>query len=92
MRRALPGWGLRIIRDRVLRFNAEGPEGLKDRKASGPPRKLNAKQRTALAAVAGSCPNPATHGVVRWRRSKKRPGTAEVEARVRQQNKMSAAI
>ncbi len=30
------GVGLQIIRDWVLRFNAEGPEGLKNRKASGP--------------------------------------------------------
>ncbi len=30
------GVGLQIIRGWVLRFNAEGPKGLKDRKASGP--------------------------------------------------------
>ena len=62
------GVGLQIIRDWVLRFNAEGPEGLKDRKASGPPRKLNGEQRAALAAVVESGPDPAIHGVVRWRR------------------------
>ena len=44
------GVGLQIIRDWVLRFNAEGPEGLKDRKASGPPRKLSEEQR-AVAIV-----------------------------------------
>ena len=52
----------------MLRFNAEGPEGLKDRKASGPPRKLNEEQRRALAAIVESGPDPAIHGVVRWRR------------------------
>ena len=30
------GVGLQIIRDWVLRFNAEGPDGLIDRKAPGP--------------------------------------------------------
>ena len=63
------GVGLQVIRDWVLRFNAEGPEGLKDRKASGPPRKLSAEQRAALAAIVESGPDPAVHGVVRWRRS-----------------------
>ncbi len=62
------GVGLQIIRDWVLRFNAEGPKGLKDRKASGPPRKLSAAQRAALAAIVESGPDPAIHGVVRWRR------------------------
>ena len=52
----------------MLRFNAEGPEGLKNRKAPGPPRKLNAEQRAALAAAVESGPDPAIHGVVRWRR------------------------
>ena len=62
------GVGLQIIRDWVLRFNAEGPEGLKNRKAPGPPRKLNEEQRAALAAAVESGPDPAIHGVVRWRR------------------------
>ena len=62
------GVGLQIIRDWVLRFNAEGPEGLKDRKAPGPPYKLSEEQRLALAAVVESGPDPAIHGVVRWRR------------------------
>ena len=62
------GVGLQVIRDWVLRFNAEGPAGLKDRKASGSPRKLNEEQRAALAAIVESGPDPAIHGVVRWRR------------------------
>ena len=59
---------MQIIRDWVVRFNTEGPEGLKTRKAPGPPRKLNEEQRTALAAIVESGPDPAVHGVVRWRR------------------------
>ncbi len=62
------GGGLWIVRDRVLRFNAAGPEGLKDRKAPGPPYKLNEEQRAAPAAVVESGPAPALHGAVRWRR------------------------
>ena len=46
------GVGLQIIRDWVLRFNAESPDGLKDRKASGSLRKLNEEQRRALAKQA----------------------------------------
>ena len=62
------GVGLQIVRDWVLRFNAEGPEGLVNRKAPGPAYKLSEEQRAALAAVVESGPDPAIHGVVRWRR------------------------
>ena len=43
------GVGLQVIRDWVLRFNAEGPAGLIDRKAPGARPKLNDGQRRALA-------------------------------------------
>jgi transposase len=56
-----------IVRDWVLKFNADGPDGLVDRKAPGPPSRLNATHRTALAAVIEGGPVPAVHGVVRWR-------------------------
>lgn len=59
--------GLQIIRDWVLRFNAEGPDGLVDRKAPGSARRLTEAHRTALAAVIETGPIPAVHGVVRWR-------------------------
>ena len=62
------GVGLQVIRDWVLRFNADGPPGLIDRKAPGPVQKLNESQRRALAAIVESEPIPAVHGVVRWRR------------------------
>ena len=64
----LAGVGLQIIRDWVLRFNAEGPDGLIDRKAPGPARKLTDEQRAALAEIVEAGPIPAIHGVVRWRR------------------------
>ena len=47
------GVTLQIVRDWVLRFNAEGPEGL--------------SQRQALAARVERGPIPAVDGVVRWR-------------------------
>ncbi len=60
--------GLQTIRDWVLRFNANGPKGLIDRKAPGKPSKLNEEQRQALAQIVRDGPVPAIHGVVRWRR------------------------
>src|SRR4051812_39760432 len=61
------GVTLQIVRDWVLRFNAEGPAGLVDRKAPGQTTRLNDSHRAALAAVIESGPIPAIHGVVRWR-------------------------
>ena len=61
------GVGLQIIRDWVLRFNAQGPDGLIDRKAPGPVPRLNDEHRAALVAAVESGPIPAIHGVVRWR-------------------------
>ena len=56
-----------IIRDWVLKFNTDGPEGLMDRKAPGQPSRLNEAHRAALAAAIESGPIPAVRGVVRWR-------------------------
>ncbi len=61
------GVGLQIIRDWVLRFNAQGPDGLLDRKPPGQPSKLNDGQRQTVAQMIESGPIPAVHGVVRWR-------------------------
>jgi transposase len=63
----LGGVTLQIIRDWVLRFNAEGAGGLIDRKAPGGKRKLNDDQRRALFEIVEGGPIPAIHGVVRWR-------------------------
>ncbi|MBE7158236.1 MAG: IS630 family transposase [Rhodospirillales bacterium] len=61
------GVTLQIVRDWVVRFNAEGLPGLIDRKAAGRTPKLNDAQRQALAAMVEQGPDPAVHGVVRWR-------------------------
>jgi len=58
---------LRIVRDWVLRFNAEGPAGLIGRQAPGPKPLLTDTHRQALAAQIDHGPVPAIHGVVRWR-------------------------
>ena len=63
----LAGVTLQIVRDWVVRFNAEGPDGLIDRTSPGRTPILNATQRAALAAAVESGPIPAVHGVVRWR-------------------------
>jgi putative transposase len=61
------GVTLQIVRDWVLKFNAEGPGGLIDRKAPGQPPRLNDEHRAALAAILESGPIPAVYGVARWR-------------------------
>jgi transposase len=52
------GLSLQIVRDWVLRFNAEGPAGLVSRKAQGQPPLLNAEHRAALAAAVEAGPKP----------------------------------
>ena len=61
------GVTLQVIRDWVLRFNAEGPNGLITRKAPGKVSILDDHHRKALAATVEAGPIPASHGVVRWR-------------------------
>jgi transposase len=58
---------LRVVRDWVPRFDAEGPAGPIDRKAPGQPPRLTGAHRAALAAAIGAGPVPAIHGVVRRR-------------------------
>jgi len=64
---AIGGVTLQIVRDWVLKFNADGPDGLVDRWAPGASPKLSASHRQALAAMIEAGPTPAIHGVVRWR-------------------------
>ncbi len=61
------GVTLQIVRDWVVRFNAEGPPGLVARKTAGPIPKLTDAQRCALAGRVDDGPIPAVDGVVRWR-------------------------
>jgi transposase len=51
----------------LVKFRAQGSDGLIDRKAPGQPPRLNDAHRAALAAIIESGPIPAIHGVVRWR-------------------------
>jgi transposase len=59
--------GLQTVRDWVLRFNAEGPEGLLTGKTPGARPLLNPEQRQALERIIEDGPIPAIHGVVCWR-------------------------
>lgn len=61
------GVTLQIVRDWVVRFNAEGPDGLVTRKAPGPDTILDDGHRRALEEIIEAGPIPAVHGVVRWR-------------------------
>jgi transposase len=61
------GVTVQIVRDWVVKFNAEGPAGLIDRKPPGQPSRLRDADRAAVAEVIESGPIPAVHGVVRWR-------------------------
>ncbi len=62
------GMDRQTLRDWAHRFNEEGPEGLTDRPRAGRPRQLTDAQMRALAEIVESGPDPATDGVVRWRR------------------------
>ena len=62
------GMDRQTLRDWAHRFNAEGPEGLRDRPRAGRPRQLTEAQMAALAEIVETGPDPAMDGVVRWRR------------------------
>ncbi|CDZ45453.1 Transposase of ISAli2, IS630 family. ORFA [Neorhizobium galegae bv. officinalis] len=62
------GMDRQTLRDWVHRFNAAGPEGLKDVWHAGPEPRLSAAQKVALAEIVETGPDPAVDGVVRWRR------------------------
>src|SRR5258706_15190612 len=62
------GMDRQTLRDWVHRYNAEGLRGLHDLKTPGPKPKLTAEQQAELAELVEAGPDPARHGVVRWRR------------------------
>src|SRR5450756_71888 len=62
------GMDRQTLRDWVHRYNAEGLGGLHDLKTPGPKPKLTAEQQAELARLVEAGPDPARHGVVRWRR------------------------
>jgi transposase len=63
----ISGVGLQTVRDWVLKFNAQGPAGLIDRKPPGQPALLSDKHRQHLMTMLEAGPIPAVHGVLRWR-------------------------
>ena len=62
------GMDRQTLRDWAHRFNAEGPEGLRDRPRAGRRRRLSEAQMAELAEIVESGPDPVTDGVIRWRR------------------------
>ena len=75
---ALGGMDRQTLRDWVHRFNAQGAEGLLDRKLGGRPAKLTASQKSELAEIVVAGPDRPGTGLVRWRRVDLK---AEIEAR-----------
>jgi transposase len=72
------GMDRQTLRDWVHRYNAEGLRGLHDLTTPGPKPRLTAQQLAKLAEWVEAGPDPARHGVVRWRRVDLR---AELERR-----------
>ncbi|PYD77952.1 IS630 family transposase (plasmid) [Komagataeibacter sucrofermentans] len=63
----LAGTDRQSIRDWVVRFNADGPDGLVDRHGGGQKARLTQEMLSALKTRLEEGPIPAVHGVVRWR-------------------------
>jgi transposase len=61
------GMDRQTLRDWVIRFNNQGPDGLINIRSPGVAPKLDATHRAFLARIVEEGPIPAVHGVVRWR-------------------------
>src|SRR6202140_4708728 len=61
------GMDRQTLRDWVIRFNEQGPDGLINIPSPGVPPKLGKKHRAFLLRLVEEGPTPAVHGVVRWR-------------------------
>ena len=61
------GMDRQTLRDWVIRFNEQGPDGLINIPSPGVPPKLGKKHRSFLVRLVEEGPIPAVHGVVRWR-------------------------
>jgi transposase len=61
------GMDRQTLRDWVIRFNEQGPDGLVNIPSPGVPPKLDDTHRAFLARLVEEGPIPAIHGVVRWR-------------------------
>src|SRR6516164_4154732 len=61
------GMDRQTLRDWVIRFNEQGPDGLINIASPGAPAKLQAEHRAFLGRLVEEGPIPAVHGVMRWR-------------------------
>lgn len=59
--------GAQTLRDWVIAFNEQGPNGLIDVPQPGRPPKLSEAQKQELIEIINQGPDPAIEGVVRWR-------------------------
>jgi len=64
----LCGMDRQILRDWVLRYNAEGLDGIYDRPHPGAKPRLSQDQQMRVAQWVRQGPSLSEHGVVRWRR------------------------
>ena len=62
------GMDRQTLREGVHRFNAHGPDGLRDSWSKGPEPRLSEEQRAEIAQLVETGPDRTMHGVVRWRR------------------------
>ena len=63
----LAGMERQALRDAVIRYNAEGPSGLRDRPRPGRPEALAPGQQAALKAWVLRGPDPERDGASAWR-------------------------
>jgi transposase len=61
------GMDRQTLRDWVIRFNEQGPEGLINKPSPGAPGRLTDDHKAFLVRLIDEGPIPAIHGVVRWR-------------------------
>src|SRR6187549_4143110 len=61
------GMDRQTLRDWVIRFNDQGPDGLINKSSPGAPGKLSKEHKAFLVRLVEEGPIPAVHGVVRWR-------------------------
>jgi transposase len=65
----LAGMERQALRDAVVRYNAEGIAGLRDRPKPGRPQRLSEAEQAALAGRVFTAPDPERDGTVAWTRA-----------------------
>jgi transposase len=65
----LAGMERQALRDAVVRYNAEGLDGLRDRPKGRPPRRLTPEEEAALVAAILRRPDPEVDGCCAWTRA-----------------------